>query len=327
MATLSIHFTIEDLARTRVADSPDAMWEIALSVQQLQTRADTAVFGSWRARARRRLGNWATPLTILMPDAHSFPDFLTPTRGVSEVDVGVSTVLSTPRHQLRSELAMLESPGRHPSWVSGLARGDSGCLTQLGAILRRYHREAIAPDWPMITATVRADRAGRARTLSTGGLEALIEGFEPLLRWRPPVLECAVSQDRDVHLDGRGLVLVPSFFCWPRPWTILHGPHPCLVYPIAHAEPVAAHDWDPDNRQQHLAALVGHTRAAILQSLETGCTTTELANRAGVSAGSASQHATVLRQAGLVSTRRVGGSVLHTLTDLGVTLLRQPPSV
>ena len=49
--------------------------------------------------------------------------------------------------------------------------------------------------------------------------------------------------------------------------------------------------------------------------------TSELARRAGVSVPSASEHATVLRQADLITTARVGRAVLHTVTPLGGNLL------
>ncbi|MDX2745642.1 MULTISPECIES: helix-turn-helix domain-containing protein [Streptomyces] len=42
----------------------------------------------------------------------------------------------------------------------------------------------------------------------------------------------------------------------------------------------------------------------------------------GVSASSASRHATVLRDAGLVTSSRHGASVLHTLTPVGASVLR-----
>ena len=41
-----------------------------------------------------------------------------------------------------------------------------------------------------------------------------------------------------------------------------------------------------------------------------------------MSLASASQHAAVLREAGLVVTLRHGNAVLHTLTPLGAALLR-----
>jgi DNA-binding transcriptional ArsR family regulator len=66
---------------------------------------------------------------------------------------------------------------------------------------------------------------------------------------------------------------------------------------------------------------VGRNRAAVLASIADGCTTTELAGRAGISVAAASQHASVLRDAGLIVTRRQGGAVLHLLTPLGAELL------
>ena len=47
-----------------------------------------------------------------------------------------------------------------------------------------------------------------------------------------------------------------------------------------------------------------------------------LASRAGISLAAASQHASVLRGAGLIVTRRQGGAVLHVLTPLGAELLQ-----
>ena len=74
-------------------------------------------------------------------------------------------------------------------------------------------------------------------------------------------------------------------------------------------------------RDRQLAALIGETRTAVLRSLEVVCNTTELARRAGTSIASASTHTTVLRNAGLISTRRHGASVLHSLTPVGIALL------
>jgi DNA-binding transcriptional ArsR family regulator len=77
------------------------------------------------------------------------------------------------------------------------------------------------------------------------------------------------------------------------------------------------------NTAPHLAALLGRTRAAILSSIaeRPGCTTTELAMAARISPSSASEHATVLRAAGLVSSARHRQTVLHTLTSTGDSLL------
>ncbi|WP_436848162.1 hypothetical protein [Streptomyces collinus] len=52
-----------------------------------------------------------------------------------------------------------------------------------------------------------------------------------------------------------------------------------------------------------------------------GYNTTELSRRLGISAAAASHHATVLREAKLITTRREGKAVLHVLTPLGIALL------
>ncbi|MGW0577145.1 helix-turn-helix domain-containing protein [Streptomyces sp. NPDC002920] len=52
-----------------------------------------------------------------------------------------------------------------------------------------------------------------------------------------------------------------------------------------------------------------------------GASTSQLARRVGLSIASASEHATVLRRAGLVTTHRTGRTRHHSLTPLGAELL------
>ncbi|MFK0284096.1 ArsR/SmtB family transcription factor [Streptomyces sp. NPDC090499] len=71
-----------------------------------------------------------------------------------------------------------------------------------------------------------------------------------------------------------------------------------------------------------LTSLLGRTRATVLRAVAAGATTGELARVAGVSASSISQHTSVLREAGLITSQRQAASVLHTLTPLGASMLR-----
>ncbi|MEO3973328.1 winged helix-turn-helix domain-containing protein [Streptomyces sp. CAU 1734] len=208
--------------------------------------------------------------------------------------------------------------------LAGLADGRTEPLARLVSVLRSYHRAAIEPYWAHIQARVEADRAMRGRALLDGGAAELLGSLPPVMRWRAPVLESEYPVDRDLRLDGRGLLLQPSFFCRGTP-VVYRDPSlpPVLVYPAA------AHTPDPAFGEAQGAALapslgrlVGHTRSAVLQAIRYGCTTSELARRAGVSLASASQHAAVLREAGLILTLRHGNAVLHTLTPLGAALLR-----
>ncbi|WP_128376411.1 ArsR/SmtB family transcription factor [Streptomyces cavernae] len=159
-----------------------------------------------------------------------------------------------------------------------------------------YYDAALAPVWPRIRSLVDAERAALGRAQLDRGVDGLLDSLRPVLRWSPPVLEADYPVDRDLHLAGRGLLLVPSVFCWRTPVTLVDAElRPVLVYPIAPGP-----DWwsDLDDRSpKALARLLGPSRAAALRVVEDGCTSGELARRIGVTAPTASQHAAVLREA------------------------------
>ncbi|MGW3625673.1 ArsR/SmtB family transcription factor [Streptomyces sp. NPDC000880] len=320
---LRIHFTGDDLAGVRMAVRPDVLWETILSFHRLRERRRALVFGEWRSETRARLNGEARLLAPLVPPRGYFPDFLTPPEGAGGLDAGLEALRATPPGRLHSELA-LAAAGRGggtvlPGRLAALAEGGPGPLARLVLVLRSYCRGAIEPYWPHIQARVEADRAVRGRALLDGGAGELLASLPPVLRWRAPVLEADYPVDRELRLDGRGLLLQPSFFCRGTPVVYRDAAlPPVLVYPAVHScAPAFSETGGPS-----LGRLVGHTRSAVLQAIRFGCTTSELARRAGVSLASASQHAAVLREAGLVVTLRHGNAVLHTLTPLGAALLR-----
>lgn len=334
---LRIHVSRLDLSRVRMATRPDALWETILSFHRIRDRRASTVFGRWRTETRARLNAEVPLLAAVVPPRGYFPDFLTPSQEGAEpfgLDVGMEALRDTPADRVREELELLAAGrirqrARRPggqraagrtgaALPAALSEGRAEPLARLIGALRSYHHAAVEPYWPHIRASVEADRAVRGRALLDGGADGLLATLPPMIRWRSPVLEADYPVDRDLYLDGRGLLLQPSFFCRGTP-VVYRDPAlpPVLVYPVTHpGAPVFAEPgpW--------LGRLVGHTRSAVLQSIGNGCTTSELARRAGVSMASASQHASVLREAGLVLTLRHGSSVLHTLTPLGGSLLR-----
>ncbi|MBQ0987739.1 helix-turn-helix domain-containing protein [Streptomyces sp. F63] len=327
---LRIHFTGRDLGRIRIAARPDALWETVLSFHRLRDKRSAAVFGEWRRETRTRLNGEARLLAPLVPMRGYFPDFLTPPEGICGMEPAMEALRETPPERLRRDLGLLAAGARdrRPSGPAPrheeLATGRPRALDELIGALRGYHRAAIAPYWPHIRAQIEADRAARGRALLDGGADRLLASLPPAMRWRPPVLEADYPVDRDLRLNGRGLLLLPSFFCRVTP-VAFHDPElaPVLVYPVRHAgenaAPAPLRPYAADVGS--LGRLVGQTRSAVLRTIEGGCTTGELARRVGVSAASASQHASVLRDAGLVVTLRHGSAVLHTLTPLGAALL------
>ncbi|REK91911.1 ArsR family transcriptional regulator [Streptomyces inhibens] len=322
---LRVYFTSEDLARVRVAPGPDFLWEISNSVQTLQRRDGARVFGEWRQWARPRLSDSCRLLSTLLPPRGYSPDFLTPTSGDrGTLQAAVDTLLSTPRPRLHTDLTQLAASLQLPSWAGSLARGDVDTLRRLGLAVRTYHGEALAPFWRRVHAHIDADRAVRLLSLLDGGTEGLLAGLGPQFRWRSPVLEVAYPVDQQLCLRGRGLILQPSFFCWPTPITLADAElPPVLVYPIHHAA-----DWAstvPNGRPAEgsgpLGPLLGHTRAAILRAARTGCSTVQVARLLDVTHPAISQHVNVLRAAGLVTTVRKAGRSFHVATAEGRALL------
>ncbi|MER5930693.1 winged helix-turn-helix domain-containing protein [Streptomyces sp. NPDC002054] len=332
---LRIHFTGVDLARVRMAGRPDALWETILSFHRLRDRRDARLFGEWRTETRSRLNSETRLLGALIPSRGYFPDFLTPVEGQYGWDVGLDALRGIRAERLRRELTLVGGGGGAGQPISPRLRefadGGSSQLPRLLGELRGYHRAAVEPYWTHIQAQIEAERAARGRALLDGGADELLASLPPMLRWRAPVLECDYPVDRDVRLRGRGLLLQPSFFC-RRTAVTLHDPElpPVLVYPAAADLASAPAGVDSvgrpavadERRVRTLGKLVGHTRSVVLRAIGDGATTSELARRAGVSLASASQHACVMREAGLVTTLRRGNAVLHTVTPLGAALLK-----
>ncbi|MQA88385.1 MAG: helix-turn-helix domain-containing protein [Streptosporangiales bacterium] len=329
---LRIHFTGNDLVRTRLADSPDPLWETVLSLQMLRARYGSVAFDGWRRVVRDALRGTGLAdmvrhvLFPVTPDTSYFPDFLTPPEGLLGLDAGIEAVLATPRRRIGHELLRMKFPHGPPSWVTRLAAGERDTLAELGDALGAYHAAALAPHWDRMTTGAEVDHAHRGRLQRAGGTENVLAGFWPMMRWQAPVLEVPYPASMDLHLDGRGLVLIPSYFCWHHP-VALADPAlpPTLVYPLRPTadflglEPTMTTD-------RPLARLIGSTRACVLGATAQGATTSELARRTGVSMTTVSQHTAVLRESGLIASRRHANAVVHTLTPLGVALLGGTPA-
>jgi DNA-binding transcriptional ArsR family regulator len=321
---LRIHFTPRDLARTTLSTKPAPLWEILLSLHMLQHQDGRLVFEDWRRNVRTKVAPDQMRLLLeLTPPKGYSPDFLTPAESAPDFDSALELALSTPRQQVRSQLDMLSKYRPVSPWTRELAQGDRSSMRKLGRAIRTYHDVAIAPYWKSIGTHVSADHAHRGEALGRHGVERLLSSLHPRVRWMAPVLQVLDMTDRDLYLDGRGIELQPSAFCWQVP-TKLRDPElkPILVYPIQHAPGILRQSTvEAASGTDTLGSLLGSTRAAALEAAVSGCTTTELARRCRISPAAASHQATVLREAGLITTRRAGASVRHEITQLGIWLL------
>jgi DNA-binding transcriptional ArsR family regulator len=321
---LKIYFTSEDIARTRVARAVDPLWELVQSLHILRGQLDSAL-SDWRRSTTERLGQIGDHaglrlLLALTPSFGYFPDFLTPAAASDGIGAGLEAIRATPVRHLERDMSRLAARQRLPPVAHGLADGRVDTLTALTDTMHTYYETAIAPYRRVIDDAVDLDHSRRARAMTDGGVEGLLASLRPMAYWSTGELRVPVHVDQEIYLDGRGLLLVPSYFCRLNPQTMFDPElPPILVYPVARP----MHDPLPPGRIpiDALGALIGETRAALLLAIGAGGTTTELARRAGVSLASASEHASVLRRAGLVVSYRDGNRVVHRLTRRGLTLL------
>lgn len=322
---LRIHFSGADLGRLRLAPGADPLWEAVLSQHVLTDGSSPSRFASWRAKALSRVTPQMRALMRLAPPRGYTADFLTPTHGQGGLEAGLDLVRTKDPSLLRADLDLVAQQGGLTGWTGRLADGDKQALLILIATMRRYFDATISAFWDLICSEVAAERAVRARIAADRGTEWMLATLHPTMRWQAPVLHVVYPHDRDIHLNGRGLTLLPSFFCGGNPITLrVFDGDPVLVYPIDPAyRPMA--DEPPEPRRE-IVALLGQTRASVLRAVSGsvyGCSTGELAQRLGISLSSASEHAMTLRRAGLLASRASGKQVIHTISALGRALLAE----
>jgi len=316
-----IHFTPDDLERIQVSPTLGPLSETVMAVSLLRCEAQPrTMLSQWRGQVR--VTPRMRPLIALIPPGTRGVDLCTLTGEAPTLEQGLQALLDVPREHLLVEMGYTDRQGRLPTAAWALA--EAGARPDLADAVQAAYDALVQPYWNRIRACLHAEQAARRRTLAREGAGRLLASLQnQQIRWRPPVLEILhPGSDLDMHLDGHGIALVPSVFVGKDP-SLHENPNdatdlPRLILPVADAD----HLWDaPRERGAALAALVGRNRAAVLAAIADGCSTTELASRAGISLAAASQHASVLRGAGLIASRRQGGAMLHVLTPLGADLL------
>ncbi|MFF1381302.1 ArsR/SmtB family transcription factor [Streptomyces sp. NPDC058308] len=325
---LRIHFTPEDLARTRVAPTVGVAAEVYFSLELLRENRERQHFRSWRSAVAGRMGADTRPLTSLVPVRGPGLDLLALMGDVPSLDHAVDNLLHAPVSRMRREFEGLDFHPGHLPWARRVSEGDREARRELAEAVRACHRATVEPYWHRGRSELVALSTRCANLVLEGGVDLLLRSVcAPLVRWRPPVLEAPYPRRVEVRLQGRGLIITPTVFA-KRPVSFLWDPLdtalpprltvPALRRPLAGTGPAEADGCAVRN----LESLLGRTRAAALRVTAEGCTTSELARRLNVTAAAASQHATVLRNTDLITTSRRGGSVLHLITPLGLALLR-----
>jgi DNA-binding transcriptional ArsR family regulator len=175
--------------------------------------------------------------------------------------------------------------------------------------------------WADVGAHLRAQVRVQTDTMTKMGAEVALRSASPALRWsRSGQVEVDKVGDRQLDASSRGLTCFPTAFGAPHLVVVPHGDGGAAVhYPVPTPE---GQQTSVDLVQRRLRAMAHPVRLRLLESLARGALTTgELAWTWQLSSPEVSRHLTVLRTAGLVTSRREGRFVRHEFQhDAGRTL-------
>ena len=320
-------FGRDDPVRTRFAVSP--LWETVGAVRVLLEPHRHTYHLPWLDEVRPELNRLdLAPLLALSPPAGWSPDFLSVVAAGPGITIAdqLALVRATPLDEVAYEVRRsLTDRGGAPVPESAWRLLDDPASTRarLADLLAECWELLVAPHWPRLRDLLDSDVAFRTRTLADYGLERVLGDLHPRARWTGRTLVIAEAPAGLCRLRGAGLLLMPSVFVWPDVVSGFDPPwQPMLVYP---ARGIGGLWTEPaDRTPDALVRLLGRGRAAVLTALDEPATTTSLAHRLALAPSSVSAHLTVLRESGLLTSRRYGHQVLYERTPLGIALSTTP---
>ena len=324
---LELAFTASDVANTRFALSP--LWEVVASVRVLKRPGEHAFYRPWIEKVTPRLEaarvDWRPLLGELVPASPGrIPVFIAPppTTPVPDLAVELAGLRITPPDRVREGLDAMHTTGS--ARLQGLHSDPEAGLAELAEVIDAYWQTAIAPYWPRMLTLLESELLHRARRLAERGAQQLLGDLDPKVAWESDTMFVNHLHTHGTrHLDGRGLLLVPSIFTWPNVFSVLttHW-QPTLRYPPRGLATLWERDRDTAKPAiDALTAVIGKSRATLLAELDAPASTTDLARRTGLTPGGVSQHLSTLRTAGLVNAHRTGRYVLYARTHAAEALL------
>jgi DNA-binding transcriptional ArsR family regulator len=299
----------------RIRFAVSCLWEVVAAIRVLRDPGGHAVHLPWVNRVRHRVAPDGLLWELVRREPAYVPDFLTPAPSglTGDLAAELAALRATPADLVRAHLDVYPDP------PAALYSDPAAGLRRLAAEIAAFWDVAIAPDWPRIQLLLDAEVFARGRRLAEDGAAAMLNELHASVRFDRETLSvtkryCTAG---DVP-QGSGLVLIPSVFVWPSVLSVFAGDLPQLAYPAGGVATL----WETGRRRPAaLGALVGRGRAGLLAEMGAPVSTTDLAQRTGMTAGGVSQHLAVLRAAGLVVTHRHGRAVLNVRTTLAEALL------
>jgi hypothetical protein len=312
-----------DISAIRFGLSPGH--ELCHAVRVLQRPEEHPLQWGWLRSVRGRVPREAFELlAVLIGERGYFPDFLTTTPTWDlDPDEEAARLREIPDAPMTVDLRkmVVRSTGARQRAILRMLDDLPRARAMIADAWLEVWASLLAPVWTQLERILRADIAVRARRIATDGLAGMVGGLHHTVEWHDDAVRVELRLHSEV-LDcrGSGIVLVPSVLGGLGCSVLTEPPaQPTLFYP---AQGVTER-WATDATAlaDALGALLGPARAAILLGAHASRTTSQVAADTGLAVSTASHHLTVLRDAGLVASRREGSRMLHLRTPLGEALV------
>ncbi|MFF1380765.1 DUF5937 family protein [Streptomyces sp. NPDC058308] len=208
-------------------------------------------------------------------------------------------------HQVRFTKRLLDDPPTVRAWFRSL--------------LEDCEEAFFADTWARVSHQLAADARHKTELLRRKGLAEALKAMSTAVSLDESerlITVDKISVGRTTTGSG-GLTIVPTSLGWPHLW-VLHrkGWQASITYPIS--SPGLTDPPTVEQLTRRMSALAHPVRMRLCRHLARGAyTTSELADAHGMTAPEISRHLSVLKKAGLITTRRRGRYVQHQL-DIGV---------
>jgi DNA-binding transcriptional ArsR family regulator len=315
-----VHLTADDIAAVQVADAPDMGMELVLGAESLTVPRCSDRLAHWRTTVERRRHPGTSRLCELFTAAAFSGLFC---QLVADDRLGTAEGIAAPaREDALGHLRAVAGARSLAPFTRGLTSGTPDAYTALGAAVADVQAVGIDPYRSQIESSVAASASGMASRMARTGVRGLFATLHPAIRWDGSTILVDASGDADHELEGRVLLVRPTALA-TKPMLSWNDPG-SLVLHIPTDSPVLA-AAAPRPGRSGLDNLLGSSRAAVLFAIVAtpGLSNGRLAVATHLSDAAASRHAAALREAGLITTERIGMTVSHSATHLGLALAKR----
>jgi DNA-binding transcriptional ArsR family regulator len=324
---IRIHLEPKDIALIRFGISPLA--ELVTGLREALYSSRPSIHAPWVKESRAALEQLDLGLfKTLVRSAGYMPDFLTPppTDGTPSFDTELQRLLSTSPEQIKLEVSQVMEDSQPSERLTAFTKQPQESVARLADFLEESWSLVLEPHWPRLRALHENDITPRANKLALGQTASVLADLHPVTHFCGGVLELrqplvSTSSPTDLRLSGRGLLLVPEIFSWPRV-SILSGDYwqPSLYYSPRGVATVWGEPALPACKALELA--LGKQRAKVLLAVPKPKTTEDISRELNVTTGNVSHHLGRLKRAGLIDVRREGRLLFYNLSAKGEALLK-----